>query len=145
MEIKILTFCSLNSAQNQFTLPYVEIFLPVIVSISILQKNLNRVICCNCNFIRQCVCDNLFFPYTMHIMSLDLSTLTLLWRLPLRNFLRKLEVTFQVTNETFTQFCEYHKRKMSRPICPNVSYSRLTTFTGTPKISVTANYKKKVI
>ena len=28
MEIKILTVCSLNSAQNQFTLPHVEIFLP---------------------------------------------------------------------------------------------------------------------
>jgi hypothetical protein len=28
MEIKILTVCSLNSAQNQFTLPYFEILSP---------------------------------------------------------------------------------------------------------------------
>jgi hypothetical protein len=28
MEIKILTVCSLNYAQNQFTLPYAEIFMP---------------------------------------------------------------------------------------------------------------------
>ena len=148
MEIKILTVCSLNSAQNLVTLPYVEIFLPslykTLYSIDLhFTKIINRLVCCNCNFIRQCVCDNLFFPYTVHIMHLDLSTLTLLWRLPLRNFLIKLEVTFHVSNETLTQFCEYHKRKMSRPICPNISYSRLTTFTDTRKTSVTANYKKK--
>ena len=28
MEIKVLTVCLLNYAQNQFTLPYSEIFMP---------------------------------------------------------------------------------------------------------------------
>ena len=97
-------------------------------------KNLNRVVCCNSNFIKQRVCDNLFFPYIVQIMRLDLSTLTLLWRLPLCNFLGKLEVTFHVSNETFIEFCEYRERKMVRPMCRNISYSRLTTMTDTPKL-----------